>query len=206
MFEAFHVMQHEHSAAPVRQIAERAVEVHAIDHTHHGTGAAGRQVVNRRRVIEFARQLRVLVRPAPQMVQTHIGGQAVEPGPERGVAAVLVQLPVRREEDVLEEVLAVMAARHAAGEAEETGGVRSIEFLERQCIARLAPGGQLYVGMGLHVVNGLDGNGRRRVARERAVFQAFLMPNFRKSVSSLMTSAASRPYASVTPKSTSVSK
>ena len=87
-----------------------------------------------------------------QVIEADIGRQPEEPGAERRLAAVLVELAMRGQENVLQQVFAMAPPDHAARQAEEPRSMSPIELFESRRFARPAPRGQLDVWMSLHVV------------------------------------------------------
>ena len=76
---------------------------------------------------------------ASQKVETLADGEPVQPGAERGVSPVAVELSIDLEKDVLQEVFALLRRpRHPAGEGKEPRRVLPVEQFEGIAIARPA--------------------------------------------------------------------
>jgi hypothetical protein len=84
------------------------------------------------------------------MVETEIRGQAEQPGAERRLAPVEGELPVRRQEDVLEDVLGMLAAHHADDQRKEPPRVRPVELFECSWSVSFAASGQRKIRMDVH--------------------------------------------------------
>ena len=111
VIEPFDVVQHERLAAAFRQPFDRALEVHARNRRL----AAGHRL-ERGLGVERLGQLVHLRLPAPHVVEAMVERQPIEPGADRRVALEAAKLAVRLQEDLLEQVLAVLgdpAMRHA---------------------------------------------------------------------------------------------
>ena len=131
VLEPLDVVQHERRAASVGQLRHRALEIH-LRHRLLRQAAAAR-LVPARLVVERVGELARARRPAPQVVEAQIRRQPIQPRAERRLAAKAVELPVRREKNLLQQVLGVgRVAEHAAGDAVEPSGVGPVELLERR--------------------------------------------------------------------------
>ena len=98
------------------------------------------RIGQRRLVVERVGHVNRPPGAAPQIVETEVDRQAVQPRPERRLAAEALQLPVRREEDLLEHVLRVgRVAQHANGHAVEPPRMRPVHLFERPQVALPAP-------------------------------------------------------------------
>ena len=138
VLQAFDVVQHERRPASLRQLSERALEIH-LAHRPLRQAAAAR-IRNPGLVVQRVGDLAAARRAAPQIVEAQIRGQPIEPRSERGVAAKRIELPVRRQEDVLQEIFRIgRVAEHPGGQAEQPAGVRAVQLLERARIALRAP-------------------------------------------------------------------
>ena len=134
MFEALDVVQHERRAAAFGELGQRAFEVHPR-HGAFGKSTAAR-VGKRRLVVERVGHVDRPPGAAAQVVETEVDRQPIEPRPERRLAAEAVELPVRRQEDLLEHVLRVgRVAQHADGHAVEPPRMRPIHLFERPEVA-----------------------------------------------------------------------
>src|SRR4029453_283078 len=97
-------------------------------------------------VIEGVRPLSVPALAAPHENPAGIGRQTIQPRTESRVAFEAAQLSVRLQEDLLEQVFAlVRRTGHAAGQGVHARGMPAIQPLERLRVARLAARDELRV-------------------------------------------------------------
>src|SRR5437773_589463 len=86
-------------------------------------------------------------RPAPDVIEAMIQRQAIQPGANRRVALVGADLPVRLQEDFLEQVLAIIRrARHPARQRVNPCSLPAVQDFERIDIAGPAAAGHVLVG------------------------------------------------------------
>ena len=72
---------------------------------------------------------------APKMIDAEVRREPEEPRAEQGFAPVGGELPVRGQEDFLEQILSVRSADETTGQAEEPRRMSAVESLERRPIA-----------------------------------------------------------------------
>ena len=138
MLEPLHVVQHERGAAAFRQLRHRPLEIH-LRHR-----ALGEPMAAPHRAAPARRRAR---RSSGWPVRSGCAdsrGTGSRPADTATCRAPTrrgtVQLPVRREEDLLQHVLRVgRVAEHADGHAVEPPRMRPVELLERAQVALAAP-------------------------------------------------------------------
>ena len=101
---------------------ERALEIDPVDRAIRQPMAA--RVRQHRRVVQPVGQLSRPRRPAADVIEDLVHRQPIQPRAERRLAAKAIQLPVRREEDLLQQVLRVgRVPQHPHREAEQPARV-----------------------------------------------------------------------------------
>jgi hypothetical protein len=140
VLEPLDVVQHEGRAAPFGQPRHRPFEIH-LRHRLLGEAAGPiSRLVERRLVVQRIGQLGGAGGAASQVIQALVRGQPVQPRPERRLAAKTVQLAVRRQKYLLQQVLGVLrVAQHPARDAEQLAGMGPVQLLEGGQISAAAP-------------------------------------------------------------------
>ena len=126
MVEALDVVKHEHFAASRRELSNRAVEVETLVRKA-GAGHRFWSALN----VDAAGQLGHLSAPAAHVVQTQIDREPVQPRPDRRVPPKAIELAVRLQKDLLEQILA-FGGRSTDPRCQriQAGRVLSIQLLE----------------------------------------------------------------------------
>ena len=125
MIEAFHVMEQERGARAFRQRLDGPLEIEPVHRDPRFVGGVTDPVVQHVRRLILTRRL------APQPVQADVHPQAVQPRPERRVAAERVQLPVGGEENLLQQVVRVRGVpHHPEGQIVQPGRILPVDVLE----------------------------------------------------------------------------
>ena len=165
MFESLDIVEDECGAASLRQLRQRALEIHFRDRLFSQPPAP--RLEPPLVIVEGVGELIRASGAASQVVEAVIGRQSIQPRAERRLAAEPVQLSVRGQEDFLQQILRVRrVAEHTARDAEQLTRMRSIELLERGQIAASAP---------LHELHLLTARGVSRLAPRR------MLCHFRRS-------------------------
>ena len=145
MLEPFHIVQQKCGTATFRQSVDCALEIQPTDCRRHRW-----RWRHRFRNAVVLERLGGTTGPrlaTPQIVETMIHGNPIQPGPQARFAAEASELPVDVQEDVLQEILGLLRRpRHPEGQAVEPTGVLPVQLLEGLRIALPAPIGQLEVG------------------------------------------------------------
>ena len=111
MLQSLDVMQQERRAAPLRELRQRPAPDPSSPPSRSAIPrlpASGQH----RLVVQRIGHLPGPRRPAAQVIEALIRRQAVQPRAERRFAAKSVQLPVRRQENLLQQVLGVGRVSH----------------------------------------------------------------------------------------------
>src|SRR4029079_5516756 len=110
--------------------------------------------------VERVGQLAGSRRTAAQVVEAVIGRPSIQPRAARRVPTKALQLPVCRQEDLLEQVLRISrVSEHPAGDAEQPAGVGAVELLK---CAEISPAAPLYERH-LLVAHGVSATSRREM-------------------------------------------
>src|SRR5436853_574694 len=133
---AFHVVQHEHLARAVGKPPDRLLEIER-QLVYHG---ATRHRVEHILGIVIASPFGAERRAA---CQDHVDRQAVQPGPERRLAAERAELAPGADEHILRDVVSHVGIDHPARQAVDPRHVEAVQPLER---APVATGGERHVG------------------------------------------------------------
>ncbi len=140
-------MQHEDLPRAGRQLFDRRLEIHS----QVATGRRDCDDVESRRVVRHPFALDRIGAPP---LDDHVDRQPVEPGRERRLASELPQLLPRADEDVLRDLVSLVAADHAPGQTVNPRHMRPVEPLEG---VRIPAGRQGHIGLGRCLNGGLAG-------------------------------------------------
>ena len=123
----------------------------ARDRSGRSPGRASRwlsRVRQHRRVVEAVGQLAGSRRAAADVVENLVRRQPIQPRAERRLAPEALELAVRREEDLLQQILGIGGiAQHPEREAEQPARVRPVQLLERAELSPAAALDQRQVGV-----------------------------------------------------------
>ena len=114
VLQAFDVVQHEGGAAAGRQLRDRAIQVH-LAHRALGQVAAARIRNPRLLVVQRVGDLAGAGGAAAQVIEAQVRRQAIQPGAERRLAAERIELAMRDQEDVLEEIFRLRECARPSG-------------------------------------------------------------------------------------------
>src|SRR5205823_479968 len=128
-------------AAPLGQPLDRALEIEL-----HDRRLAPRRGLHRALPVQRVGDPAHLRLPAAHVIEAVVERQTIQPRADRGIALEAAKLPVRLQENLLQEILAVLRrAAHPAGQRVNPRRVLPVERLERSRVAGLAPGDEIRI-------------------------------------------------------------
>ena len=146
MLEPIDVVQQERGPAARRQLPKCALEIDSIDRAiRQPMSGCVREC---RRVVQPVGDLPGASRAAAHVVEDLIHPQTIQPRAERRIAAKAIELPVRRQKNLLQQVLGIRRVpQHPARQALEASRMGLVELFECAQFPPAAPFDELQVGL-----------------------------------------------------------